>query len=55
MGLLLVFAGWAMYLDKEQIVLQVLQIVGPLAIGFGSGYLYGRRQQSAPDNVEPES
>ena len=55
MGLLIVFAGWAMYLDKEQIVLQVLQVIGPLLIGFGSGYLYRGRQQPAPNNVEPES
>ena len=52
--LLLVFAGWAMYLEKEQIVLQVLQILGPLVIGFGSGYVYGRLRAQQPPSAGNE-
>jgi hypothetical protein len=39
---LLAFAGYALYLNKDQIVIEALKILGPLVVGFGGGYFYGR-------------
>jgi hypothetical protein len=50
--LLLLFAGFALYLNKEQVVLEALKIIGPFVAGAASGYYFGKRPLKQPDHPE---
>jgi hypothetical protein len=48
--LLLGFASWALYLNKDAIVIESLKIIGPFVIGGVGGYYVGRAKQSKPND-----
>ena len=43
---ILAFSGWALYLNKDAIVMEALKLIGSAAIGFGGGYFYGKGRPS---------
>lgn len=49
------FAGWALYLNKDAIVLEALKLIGSAVIGFGGGYFYGRNREGHPTSGSPDS
>lgn len=53
--LILAFAGWAIYMGKEQIAMEVLKIAGSALLGGIAGYGIRGFQQSGSSNQPPDS
>lgn len=51
----LIFAGFALHLDKDAIVLEALKLVGSAMVGFGGGYFYGKARAGASGATESDS
>lgn len=52
--IVLVFAGYALYLNKDAIVLEVVKIVGSFAAGAFGGYAYARNRPTQTDGTKDD-
>jgi hypothetical protein len=49
--LIIIFGCYALFLNKEQIVLEVVKLLGAFLTGAAGGYAYGKQQKTKGESV----